>query len=140
MNETNTPTEAYLKTLHEVRDALLDLHKQLLEYQKGIYTATIGPIETPGKYYDLVVNHDSFSWLKNLSVLIISIDENLEMEKPPDVPVIRGVFSYVKKLLTATGHGDTFETNYVTALQKDGQVSVTHGKIMKLLDNQKQTT
>lgn len=124
-----------IEKLSELRNQLLALHKELLEHQKSIYEATVGTIESPAKYYDLVVNDSNFAWLRTLSVLVISIDEALEAKTPPDAAAIRGIFSYTKKLLTATGFGDTFETSYVAAIQKNAHVSLIHGKIMQLLQN-----
>ena len=122
-----------IQNLTELRNILLALHKELLEYQKQIYEATVGPINSPNQYYNLVVNDSNFAWLRTLSALVISIDEALEAKQAPDVKTIRGIFSYTKKLLTATGFGDTFETHYVTAIQKNAHVSLMHGKIMQLL-------
>ena len=124
-----------MEQLQELRNLLLDLHKALLDYQKRIYEATVGTIASPGAYYDLVVNHQSFAWLKSLSALVISIDEILETKEPHNEPKVRGVFSYTKKLLTASNFGDTFETNYVTVIQKDSHIALLHGKIMQLLAN-----
>lgn len=131
--ESNLTQTEYLEKLRNMRDALLDLHKELLEYQKRIYEATESKIANPAQYYDLVVNNASFAWLRTLSALVISIDEVLESKEPAKPEAIRGIFSYTKKLLTATGHGDGFESQYVEAIRQDGQVSVSHGKIMQLL-------
>lgn len=117
-------------TLSELRTQLLDLHKALLDYQKHVYESTIGPIENPNQYYNLVVNDENFAWLKTLSALVVSIDELLEKKEEANIAQIS---TYTKGILTATGGNTPFEQKYTEVIQKDAQVALLHGKLMQLL-------
>jgi hypothetical protein len=66
------------KTKQEIFQLLLSLHKKLLEEQKEEYEKTYGVIENNNQYFQLVVSHEDFEWLRRLSALIASYDEALE--------------------------------------------------------------
>lgn len=121
--------------LSELRDQLLNLHKALLEYQKHIYESTVGPVRDPNHYYSLVLNDASFSWLRELSALVVSIDEIFESKEPASEEKTQQIATYTKGLLTATGSNSTFEQNYTQAIQKDPHIALLHGKLLQSLGN-----
>lgn len=121
--------------LSEIREQLLLLHKALMEYQKRTYESTVGPIQNPNHYYQLVVNDESFAWLKTLSALVISMDELLESKEAKTEAEINQIAKYTKTTLTTTGGGNgAFGTNYTEALKKDSTVALLHGNLLKLLN------
>ena len=122
--------------LPEIRAGLLELHKALLEYQKHIYESTVGSVQNPNHYYQLVVQDPSFNWLKSLSALVVSIDELLESKEGVTETKVRQVSKYTKDMLTAFGGKSGFEENYTAAIQKDGHIAVLHGNLIKLLSSQ----
>lgn len=119
--------------LSQVREQLLSLHKALLEYQKHIYESTVGPMQNPNHYYNLVINDPSFAWLRTLSALVISIDEILEGKDEITDAKVGQIVKYTKGLLTATEGPTPFEKSYVEAIQRDAQIALLHGKLMQLL-------
>lgn len=68
------------KNKQEIFQSLLGLHKILLESQKAEYEKTYGAILNTNQYFQLVVSHEDFAWLRELSILISSFDEILESE------------------------------------------------------------
>lgn len=68
------------KTKQEIFKLLLDLHKDLLTEQKFEYEKIYGEISDANQYFQLVVGHEDFSWLRKLSTLIASFDEALESD------------------------------------------------------------
>lgn len=68
-------------TKHEIFKLLLDLHKFLLEGQKADYEKKYGSIANANQYFQLVVSHEDFDWLRKLSALIASFDEILESDE-----------------------------------------------------------
>lgn len=68
------------KTKQEIFKLLLDLHKDLLTEQKFEYEKIYGEISDTNQYFQLVVGHEDFSWLRKLSTLIASFDEALESD------------------------------------------------------------
>lgn len=122
-----------MTTLSEIREQLLTLHKALLDYQKYVYESTVGKIENPNQYYQLVLNDASFAWLRSISALVVSIDELLESKEELSDAKVTQIAAYTKGLLTATGGDTPFEQNYTQALQKDAHIAILHGKLMHLL-------
>lgn len=53
---------------------LLNFHKALLDAEKASYEEKNGPISDNGEYFQLVVNHDDFKWLRSLSEMIAQLD------------------------------------------------------------------
>lgn len=68
------------KTKQEIFKLLLDLHKDLLTEQKFEYEKIYGEISDANQYFQLVIGHEDFSWLRKLSTLIASFDEALESD------------------------------------------------------------
>lgn len=119
--------------LSEIREQLLQLHKALLDYQKHIYESTVGPMQNPNHYYNLVINDPSFAWLRTLSALVISIDEILEEKEEVTDAKVGQIVKYTKGLLTATEGPTPFEKSYVEAIQKDAHIALLHGTLMQTL-------
>lgn len=70
------------KHIENVRLALLDLHKMLIDHGRADYVNKHGEVKNPGEWVHLLVSHAFFSWLHPLSKLITTIDELLEIELP----------------------------------------------------------
>jgi len=59
---------------------LLNLHKELLDLERGRYENKHGQILNNNDYFNLVVNHENFQWLRSLSQVISLIEEEVEQE------------------------------------------------------------
>jgi len=70
------------KHLEEVRLALLALHKSLVASERITYEKTIGAIQSPNQFLQLLISDPWFAWLQPLSQLIVSMDEALEAKGP----------------------------------------------------------
>jgi hypothetical protein len=65
-------------TLVELAAALRELHRTLLENARQEYERTHGPVPGPGQLFHLVVNDQSFAWLRVLSEVMADLDELLD--------------------------------------------------------------
>ncbi len=119
-----------LKTL---REHLLQLHKALLDYQKADYEAKHGLISNPNLYYQLVVSHESFGWLKTLSALVVSLDELLESKDAVPEEKIKQIITYTKNLLTERSSPSAFSINYQTASENSSEVAQLHKQVLSSL-------
>jgi hypothetical protein len=120
-------------TLRGVRDRLLELHKVLLDYQKGLYEADHGKIENPNVYYNLVVNDAAFAWLRTLSALVVSVDELLESKEGVGEEKAKQIADYVKKLLSGQGTDSAFTQNYTLAVHANPTIAGHHADVMAQL-------
>ena len=61
--------------LDNIRDLLLEQHKLLLDRERASYEKVKGPIPGPGPFLTLVLSDSHFAWLRQISTLIVEIDE-----------------------------------------------------------------
>ena len=58
--------------LRDLRTRLLQLHRLLLDDERGAYEATYGPVGGP-ELLQLLLRHEQFAWLRSLSAMISAI-------------------------------------------------------------------
>ena len=73
----------HVRRLTELRNGLLRLHKILLESERALYEHDIERIPSAGRYLELVMNDPWFAWLRQLSGLVVLIDEANAAEQKP---------------------------------------------------------
>lgn len=114
--------------LTAVRDALVHLHKQVIESERIPYERTHGRIGTSGEFLRLVLHDEWFAWLHPLSELIVVIDQALADEEPLTESATAALIERTRALLT---HGGTrFGPRYREVLQRDPGVLVAHGQVI----------
>lgn len=115
--------------LQELRDALLTLHKTLLESERIGYEQAIGQIPSPNHFLHLVTTDPWFAWLRPLSRLIVTLDEALDAPEPPTPAAVDDLVLQVRRLLVASEEGDGFPRSYFEALQRDPDVVFAHARV-----------
>jgi hypothetical protein len=123
-----TAHAAFLK----LRVALLDLHKTLLDSERVGYEQAFGTIQSPGNFLQLAIKDPWFAWLQPLAALITSMDERLEDESPITRKDVEDFSKRSRRLLAPEEAGEGFGKHYYEALQRDPDVVLAHGKIVKL--------
>ena len=120
--------------LTELREAMLPLHKALLEFERVGYEATFGKIQSPYQFLKLVMEDPWFAWLAPMTQLITAMDEMLDAKKEPlTVAAVDAVAERVKALLVATECGEGFSRHYDEALQRSPDVLFAHVTTAKLM-------
>ena len=76
-DDRDTPPRRKLVAL---RQALLRLHKSLLEMERRRYEKEHGTVSA-GELFRLVVDDAQFSWLHNISEFVVRIDESLASDE-----------------------------------------------------------
>lgn len=114
-------------TLTELRNALLKLHKELLESERSIYERDVEKIVTPAQFLDLLMSDPWFAYLRELSGLVAQIDERIDDKKVPVTSIDADMFlARAKALLVPSEFGQGFEKRYFEALQRDPNVIMAH--------------
>src|SRR5580765_2129967 len=116
--------------LPELREALLRLHKALVESERVSYEQTFGPITSPNHFLQLLTGDPWFAWLHPLSQLIVAMDEALEEKEPLTTAGIEALVNQTRLLLVASETGEGFAAHYHIALQRDPDVVLAHGKVV----------
>jgi hypothetical protein len=119
--------------LKEVREALLELHKTLLESERVGYEAAVGPIPSPNHFLRLLSEDPWFAWLHPLSRHIVSIDEALDRRIPLSAADAEGLMAQTRRMLVASEEGHGFPRSYFEALQRDPDVVFAHSRVVLLL-------
>ena len=118
--------------LLELRNALLDLHKALVDSERVSYEKTIGAIPSPHHFLQLLTRDPWFAWLHPLSQLIVAMDEALDEKEALTSAGIDALVNQTRLLLVASEDGDGFSKHYFDALQRDPDVVLAHAKAAKL--------
>jgi hypothetical protein len=123
--------------LQELRDALLDLHKTLIDSERAVYETNIGPIHSPHHFFQLVSSDPWFDWLRPVSQLIVAMDEALDAEEPLTNGIFDALMSESVFLLIPAERGGEFGERYMAALQRDPRVVLAHAKVAKRIGSGK---
>ena len=119
--------------LEKLREALLELHKTLVDSERVGYEAALGPISSPNHFLRLLSSDPWFAWLLPLSGLIVTIDEALDRRIPLSPNEAQGLLTQTRRLLVASEEGHGFPRSYFEALQRDPDVIFAHSRVVLLL-------
>jgi len=123
--------------LLELHDALLHLHKVLLDSERAVYEMSVGPINSPNHFFQLLTGDPWFAWLRRISQLIVAIDETLDAKQELTVLSVHAVMSQSVFLLIPAQTDGEFGARYVAALQRDPRVVLAHAQVAKLIGSGK---
>ena len=112
--------------LTELRDALLRLHKALMESERIGYEKTFGKISSPFQFLKLLTEDPWFAWFRPVSQLIAAMDETLDAKEPLTPAAVDELISRAKIMLVPTEGGEGFSQHYDEALQRDPNVVFAH--------------
>lgn len=132
---TGGPPNPAREKLVALRLALLRLHKELLDMERRDYERLHGKVNT-GELFRLVVDHEQFSWLHNISEFVVRIDESLAGEEPVTVEDTRNAIALARKMFSPSESGDAFQKRYFDAIQRDPAVVIEHAELAKIFANE----
>lgn len=118
-----------------LRLALLKLHKTLLDMERREYERANGKV-TVGELFRLVIDHQQFGWLHNISEFVVRLDETLAGENPVTPEDVRTAFSLARKMFAPSEEGDAFQKKYFDAIQSDPSVVIDHAELARLFNNE----
>ncbi|HEY9876159.1 MAG TPA: hypothetical protein V6D12_22200 [Candidatus Obscuribacterales bacterium] len=124
--------EVTLQRLREVRAALLRLHKALLESERVVYEQLYGRIKSKGEFFQLVIDHEWFSWLRLISQFIVQIDEALSAKEPITLNQARGLLDEARNLMEPAEEGTTLQQRYYAAIQRDPDIALMNADLSRL--------
>ena len=117
--------------LNNLFQALLRLHKALLDDERVSYERVHGRIPSNGAFLQLVLGDAWFAWLRPLSQLMAKLDEL--GEKSSDGLDTAPLVASIRTLLTPTEEGEGFGRQYHDALQRGPDVVLAHAAVRALL-------
>jgi hypothetical protein len=133
MTSENEITEKTRRQLVSVRQVLLRLHKTLLDFEREAYERAEGRISNSYQFLQLVMSDPWFAWLRQLSELIVEMDELLAAREPASDSTALALMEQARILLTPTESGTEFQRKYSAAMQQSPEVVVAHAEFAKVL-------
>ena len=118
-----------------LRLALLRVHKTLLDMERREYERANGKV-TVGELFRLVIDHQQFGWLHNISEFVVRLDETLAGENPVTPEDTRTAISLARKMFAPSESGDAFQKKYFDAIQSDPAVVIDHAELARLFNNE----
>jgi hypothetical protein len=123
----------------DLHDALLRLHKVLIESERLVYERDFGPIRNPNHFFQLLTGDPWFAWLRPISQLIVAIDETLDAKEGVTSTSVDAAMRQSVFLLVPASHEGQFGDRYVAALQRDPRVVLAHAQVAKRIGSGKTT-
>jgi hypothetical protein len=133
MTSENELTEKTRQQLTNVRQVLLRLHKTLLEFERQAYERAHDRISNSYQFLQLVMSDPWFAWLRQLSELIVEMDELLAAREEPSESTALALMEQSRILLTPAESGSEFQRKYFMAMQQSPDVVVAHSEFAKVL-------
>lgn len=121
--------------LTELRTALLRLHKTLLDMERRDYEREHGHVST-GELFQLVLDHQQFAWLHNISEFVVRVDETLAGEVPITTEDLRSAVGMARRMFVPSESGDAFQKRYFDAIQRDPAVVMEHAELARLFNSE----
>jgi hypothetical protein len=140
MKKTPNPEsepEGARQHLTDLRLALLRLHKALIDSERVAYEKTVGQIQSPNHFLQLLTTDPWFAWLHPFSQLIVAMDEAMDAEEPLTLAKVDALAQQTKLMLVASENGEGFSGHYYDVLQRDPDVVLAHSEVMKFLKPRK---
>jgi hypothetical protein len=111
---------------------LLKMHKALLDLERVRYEEQYGPILDNNAYFNLVISHENFKWLRSLLETIALLDEESEAENI-SVEKITALITNLQKLLE-TRDDSEFSQHYQAALS-NSEISQLDNKLKVAIES-----
>lgn len=121
--------------LVELRNLLLQLHKTLIDWQRTDYERVHGRLQTT-QLLHVLLNDESFAWLRSMSGLIVRIDETLAA-KTPEAETGTGPLVAGARELVSPEAGTPYAQRYHAALQELPDAVLAHRDLVTLLKLQR---
>jgi hypothetical protein len=118
--------------LDRLRQALLRLHKTLLDAQRIRYEREHGRVESRGELLELVLQDPSFEWLRVLSALIAGLDELSAVDDKDVSAELLAVINRLRRLVRFEGNVG-FTAPYREIIEAVPDALVAHVQLSRLL-------
>jgi len=117
--------------LADVAQALIPLHKSLIDVTRAEYERDHGRVPGPGMLFQLLVQDPFFAWLRPMSGLMAQIDEILDDEEKFASAREGELRERVEVLIVEGSH--PFAARYLEILQVEPDVVLHHAALRKAL-------
>jgi hypothetical protein len=125
--------EQHRSRLQQLRDGLVSLHLVLVRSEQADYELTVEKVGSAGQWLQLLLGEPRFAWLRELSGLIVQIDETLAAREPLAGCEAERLLGEAQRLLRPDEGGLGFRRHYFEAMQRDPAVILAHAQMGRVL-------
>ncbi len=116
----------------DLRTALLDLHRQLIDLERQHYEKRHGA-QGAGDFLQVVAFSDEMRWLEPLSRLIVMLDEAVDLDGDA-AATPAAVSARLRELLTLNRSDDgSFPARYTQQFDVSPELAHRHARVLSLL-------
>ena len=120
--------------LGKLSSLLIEQHKLLLDRERDVYQKIHGPIAGPGPWLTLVIEDPHFAWLKQISGLVVAIDEALSPRSTADQFLADALIKQAREMMRPGEQGSEFQTRYYNAIQESPDIVILQCRIEQLIN------
>lgn len=115
-----------------MRDALLELHRALLDLEQRAYSESFGK-PSPFELLRLLTESPQFDWLRTISRVVAEMDDLMDAQPPSSAIAVREITARIASLVRLESGSDKFKEKYRDALQQSVEVAGLHADLRRLL-------
>ena len=115
--------------LPALRNHLLSLHKLLMNAERAAYEKEGNVIESPMQFLQLLMEHERFAWLRQLSQMVVMMDEAMEEKPPITQERADALVGEARHLLTGSDEPGSFAARYAKVREREAAVAAAHAEI-----------
>jgi hypothetical protein len=119
--------------LPSLRNQLLNLHKLLMNAERTAFEQEGNVIRSPLHFLQLLTEHERFAWLRQLSQLVVMMDEAMEEEPPITTAQADALVQEARHLLTNTDQPNAFAIRYAAICQTNTALAAAHSELSQAL-------
>ena len=117
--------------LPTLRNQLLSLHKLLINTERVAYEKEGNVIQSPMQFLQLLMEHDRFAWLRQLSQMVVTMDEAMEEKPPVTKERMDALVAEARHLLMGSEEPGSFAVRYAKSREHAPAVAAAHAEISK---------
>ncbi len=117
--------------LPALRNQLLRLHKMLMDAERAAYEKEGNVIQSPMQFLQLLMESERFAWLRQLSQLVVMMDEAMEEKPPITKERMDALVSEARHLLLGSEEPGSFAVRYAAVREREAAVAAAHAEIAK---------
>jgi hypothetical protein len=119
--------------VEELRQAVLALHKRMIDEQRIRYERLHGRIQTTSEFLGLVLEHPEFEWIRAVSALVAQLDEWREASEAASDQELEDIVAALRQLIQREGANSGFTQKYWEMIESTPAVLIEHVKLTRIL-------
>jgi hypothetical protein len=119
--------------LGPVREAMLNLHRNLLDAERMAYERLHGRVPGSADVLQLAIHDPWFAWLRPLTALLVAMDEAMLEDSPDADARVPALLEEARLMVRADEDGSDFQQRLFEFVQRSPDVAIAEVSAARLL-------